>query len=70
MKREQINWKNPIKNKHYVVVSELPEESQKQFEEWLIGKKKPVVYKEGDNFIDCAYFWDYTDFLNHLEIHK
>jgi hypothetical protein len=69
LKRE-INWKKPVKNIHYVVVKELPEEIQSKFEIWLTGKQIPIVDKEGANAFNCAYYWDYQDFLNHLEIHK
>lgn len=65
-----INWKHPIKNVHYVVVNELPEDIQRPFENWLTGKKRPIVFQEGDNSGDCAYIWHYTEFINYLEIHK
>lgn len=67
---EDINWKNPVKNVHYVVVKELPDEIQDKFEQWLSGKRRPIVFNEGNNFCECAYYSDYTEFLNYLEIHK
>ena len=65
-----INWKKPVKNIHYVVIKELPSEIQEKFEAWLTGKTTPIVNQEGDNSFHCAYIWDYTEFLNYLEIHK
>ena len=71
MKRiEEINWRNPVKNVHYVVVKELPMDLQYKFEEWLSGKRRPIIFNEGDNSLDCAYQFDYKEFLTHLEIHK
>ena len=63
MKNENINWKNPIKNKHYVVINELPDDIQPLFEKWLFGKTRPIVFAEGDNMIHCSYIWDYENFL-------
>jgi hypothetical protein len=60
---DNINWKNPVKGVHYVVVSELPEDIQKPFEDWLKGQTRPMVEKEGDKMFDCAFHWDYTNFL-------
>lgn len=62
MERKKINWGNPIKNKHYVVVSELPEEERIEFEKWLSCKKRPIIFKENDAMIDCAYYWDYNEY--------
>ena len=63
MENEEINWKDPVKNKHYVVFPELPENIREPFKDWLKGKKRPIVFKEGDNFCDCAYYSDYKLFL-------
>lgn len=61
---ENINWKNPIKNKDYVVITEFPDEFRLAFEKWLFGKTRPIIFKEGDNMIHCAYYSDYKKFLN------
>ena len=63
MTREKINWKNPVKNKHYVVINELPKEHQIDFENYLSGSTIPVIKKEGENSFNCAYIWDYEKFL-------
>jgi hypothetical protein len=63
MKKENINWKNPTKNKHYVVINELPPEHQVDFENYLSGSTIPVISKEGENSFNCAYIWDYEKFL-------
>lgn len=57
------NWKNPIKNLHYVVISELPENLQQDFRKYLQGKTVPVVKQEKENSMDCAYHSDYVKFL-------
>ena len=67
---EEINWKNPVKNVHYVVVKELPDEIQDKFEKWLSGKRRPIVFNEKDNFCECAYYSDYLLFLNTLSLRK
>ena len=58
-----IDWKNPIKNLHYVVISELPEHLQSEFRNYLKGKTVPIVEKEKENSMDCAYHSDYVKFL-------
>jgi hypothetical protein len=60
---EDINWKKAVKNKHYVVVTELPDKLKDDFEKWLFGKRRPIIFKEGDNMIHCAYYSDYSNFL-------
>jgi hypothetical protein len=67
---ENINWKNPVKNVDYVVVKELPEAMQDKFEQWLSGKRRPIIFNEGDNFCECAYYSDYKEFLTYFAIHK
>jgi hypothetical protein len=58
------NWKNPTKNKDYVVISELPDHLQLSFRKYLKGKTCPVVKKENELSFDCAFLHDYTKFLN------
>jgi len=58
------NWKNPIKNKDYVVISELPDHLQLPFRKYLKGKTCPVVKKEKEHSFNCAFLHDYTKFLN------
>jgi hypothetical protein len=67
---EKVNWGKPIKNKDYVVMTELPDDIQPLFEKWLFGKRRPVVFAEGDNMIYCAYYWDYTNFMNTILLSK
>lgn len=55
--------KNPIKNLHYVVISELPERLQADFRKYLQGKTVPMVEQEKENSMDCAYHSDYVKFL-------
>ena len=68
---ENINWGKPIKNTHYVVLSELPDEVKDKFEKWLTGKTRPLIESEGDRMFDCAYYSDYEKFLSgYLVSHK
>jgi hypothetical protein len=53
------------KYEHYVVVSELPVEHQKPFNDWLIGQTRPFVESEGENQYNCAYKWDYLKWLGY-----
>ncbi|MFA6402414.1 MAG: hypothetical protein WCX31_12450 [Salinivirgaceae bacterium] len=52
-----------IKDVNYIVIPELPMEQQNPFLEWLYLKQCPIVAKEGENANNCAYKWDYDEFL-------
>lgn len=54
-----------IKNINYIVISELPQEQQEPFNNWLFGQTRPLVEQEGENARNCAYKSDYNIWLNH-----
>jgi hypothetical protein len=54
----------------YVVIAKLPIEQQEPFKKWLIGQTCPAMDCEGENKFNCAYVWDYNDWLNAWKMGK
>jgi hypothetical protein len=62
MGNKNTNWRNPIKNVDYVVITEFSDEIQIEFEKWLEGKTRPMVEKEAENMMRCAFYSDWEKF--------
>jgi hypothetical protein len=60
----EINWKNPIRNVHYIVIDDIPKEHRIPFMKFCLGRSCPVVRKEKDKAWSCYLISDYTEYLN------
>lgn len=61
---KEINWKNPIRNLHYIVIDDVPKEHRIPFMKFCLGRFCPVVRKEKENAWSCYLISDYTEYLN------
>lgn len=62
--KTEINWKNPIRNVHYIVIEDVPKEHRIPFMKFCLGRFCPVVRKEKNNAWSCYLLSDYTEYLN------
>ena len=61
---QEINWKNPIRNVHYIVIDDVPKEHRIPFMKFCLGRSCPVVRKEKENAWSCYLISDYAEYLN------
>ena len=61
---QEINWKNPTRNLHYIVIDDVPKEHRIPFMKFCLGRFCPVVRKEKENAWSCYLISDYTEYLN------
>lgn len=53
------------KNVDYIVISDLPIDQQRPFENWLKGQSMPMIESEGESRYKCAYKWDYDRWIEY-----
>ena len=61
---QEINWKNPIRNVHYIVIDDIPKEHRIPFMKFCLGRFCPVVRKEKEKAWSCYKISDYAEYLN------
>ena len=52
----------------YVRISDVKDESIKsKFNDFMKGQTMPLIQLEKEYLTDAVFYWDYTNFLNHLD---